>query len=84
LRANRPRLTLYGRRDCHLCEQMHAALEQLRDVSDFELIEVDVDNDAELARRYGNLVPVLTADETLICYYTLSHAALTAYLESFR
>jgi hypothetical protein len=33
---------------------------------------VDVDSDAELARRYGLKVPVLLLDGSVICHYTLN------------
>jgi glutaredoxin len=49
-------LKLYGRRDCHLCEEMARALRR-RGVA-FE--EVDVDGSADLKERYGRFVPVLT------------------------
>ena len=50
------RLKLYGRRQCHLCEEMAQAL-HTRGVA-FE--EIDVDASPELKERYGRFVPVLT------------------------
>ena len=50
------RLKLYGRRHCHLCEEMAQALRE-RGVA-FE--EIDVDSAADLKERYGRVVPVLT------------------------
>ncbi len=49
-------LKLYGRRDCHLCEEMAQALRG-RGVA-FE--EIDVDSFPDLKERYGRFVPVLT------------------------
>lgn len=49
-------LKLYGRRQCHLCEEMAQALRS-RGVA-FE--EIDVDASADLKKRYGLIVPVLT------------------------
>ena len=48
-------LKLYGRRHCHLCEEMAQAL-RARGVA-FD--EIDVDASAELKNRYGLIVPVL-------------------------
>lgn len=52
-------LRLYGRRQCHLCEEMAQAL-RAKGVA-FE--EIDVDGSAELKDRYGRVVPVLTDGE---------------------
>lgn len=58
-----PRLTLYTRHDCHLCEEAHAVLERLRAAGvDFHLEVVDVDRDSLLCERYGLEVPVLLVD----------------------
>ena len=65
-----PRLTLYHRAGCHLCEEMLEGLapwsEQLR------LRLVDVDSGRETQQRYGQLVPVLAGpDGVEICRYFL-------------
>ena len=66
-------LRLYGRRHCHLCEEMAEALRR-RGVA-FE--EVDVDSSAELKERYGRFVPVLAdAQGKELCRYRLNDAAL--------
>ena len=71
------RLTLYGRAYCHLCEDMATALAPLAARYGFSVIEVDVDSDPELERRYGELVPVLLGpDGREICHYHLDVAAL--------
>jgi glutaredoxin len=70
-------LTLYGRRYCHLCEDMERALVPLQGELGFSVEVVDVDNDAALERKYGQLVPVLTGpDGREICHYLLDLQAL--------
>jgi len=59
---SRPRLTLYGKPGCHLCEDARAAVLSLREELDFELEEVDVSLDARLHRVYGERIPVLAID----------------------
>jgi len=72
------RLTLYGRAYCHLCEDMERALERLQHELGFSFEVVDVDRDAELEQRYGELVPVLTGpDGREICHYFLDVEALS-------
>ena len=82
--AGSTRLTLYGRRYCHLCDEMLAALQALQPLHEFEVEVVDVDTDNALAQRYGDHVPVLVHNDTIICHYHLDRGALTAYLAGFR
>ena len=64
---------MYGRRDCHLCEEMADALRRRGVAFD----EVDVDSSAELKERYGRFVPVLAdAAGRQLCRYRLDDAAL--------
>jgi glutaredoxin len=66
-------LKLYGRRHCHLCEEMADALRR-RGMA-FE--EIDVDSSPELKERYGKFVPVLTdAAGRELCRVRLDEAAL--------
>lgn len=51
-----PRLTLFQRDDCHLCDQ---ALDVLASARAPEFDSVWIDDDARLEERYGVRVPVL-------------------------
>jgi glutaredoxin len=74
------KLTVYGRHDCHLCEEMIAALRSMQGRFRFDLQIVDVDGDPEIARRYGEDVPVLTHGERELCRHYLDRAAVTEFL----
>lgn len=78
------RLTLYGRSDCHLCDEMLAALASLRDEFGFAVDVVDVDRDAALEQRFGALVPVLMHAGRELCHYRLETGKVRAYLANFR
>jgi len=78
------RLTLYGRAYCHLCDEMLAALEEMRGDFGFIVDLVDVDRDAALEQRYGTLVPVLTHAGAELCHYHLDTAKVRAYLVKIR
>ena len=74
-------LTLLGRRDCELCEQMHQALVRLGRTVPLPPLEVlDVDGDPQLRRRYGLDVPVLLIDGTLVCRHRLDESELKRLL----
>lgn len=77
-------LTVYGREDCHLCQDMIAALEVFQPEYRFSFRFIDVDEDETLERQYGHLVPVLTGNDEEICHYFLDPDALAAYFGKIR
>lgn len=79
-----PRLTVYSRRYCHLCDDMIAGLRRLQAGNSFEFDTVDVDRDPALERRYGDKVPVLAYGERELCHYRLEPAVITAFLGEVR
>lgn len=78
-------LIVYGREECHLCLEMIAALQELQKRRSFSFSFVDIDDDLDLKKRYGEKVPVLTSlNNQEICHYHLDIAVLDAYLDKFR
>jgi len=59
---------------------MIAGLRELQAGACFELEIIDVDSDAALEVRYGELVPVLAGSEGEICHYHLDVAKVNDYL----
>jgi glutaredoxin len=53
------RVVMYTRQGCHLCEEAWELLEKLRPGFGFELELVDVDGQSDLAKLYGEKVPVV-------------------------
>jgi uncharacterized membrane protein len=52
-------VTLYTRKDCHLCEVVKEDLASLQEVYPHQLVEIDIDLDESLREKYGNTVPVV-------------------------
>jgi uncharacterized membrane protein len=52
-------VTLYTRKDCHLCEQAKADLDSLQDLYPHRLIEIDIDRDPALQKKYLLEIPVV-------------------------
>ena len=73
-------LTLYVRKDCHLCTEMHRELLAFGRRQAFGIDMVDIDADADLVARYGYKVPVLVGENEEICHYFLDEQALAEYL----
>jgi glutaredoxin len=68
--VNATRVVLYGRPDCHLCDDARAALERVRAERPFELVEVDIESDDDLLRRYLERIPVVeVAGEELFEFF---------------
>lgn len=68
-----PGLVALTRQGCGLCDEMLHALAELERVGSIPPVSVvDVDCDAEFARRFGLRVPVLLLDGSVICHYTLN------------
>jgi thiol-disulfide isomerase/thioredoxin len=79
-----PKLTLYGRSYCHLCDEMLAALAPLRSEFGFSLEVIDIDSDPLLEQRFDTLVPVLMHDGAELCHYHLDAGKIRAYLVKIR
>jgi VanZ family protein len=54
-----PRVDLMSRGACHLCEEAEQVMGPILEEMGLTLRKIDVDQDAELARRYGHEVPVV-------------------------
>lgn len=78
-----PKITVFSRSYCHLCDEMLAALEDLRGEFLFDLEVVDIDIERDWQRRYDELVPVVVADGRELCHYFLDEAKLREYLGQF-
>jgi len=77
-----PRLTLYSRAWCHLCEEMHAALEPLTLAFGATVDVIDVDADPALVALYDELVPVLMFEGVELSRYRLDAERVRAALIS--
>jgi thiol-disulfide isomerase/thioredoxin len=79
-------LIVYGREDCHLCQNMILALQDIQERISFNFKVIDIDSDPELIALYGEKIPVLVSPLTnqVICHYFLDVAALDDYLGKFR
>jgi hypothetical protein len=74
-------LVVLSREGCGLCQDMLHALAELERSQAIPAVSVvDVDSDAELARRFGLKVPVLLLDGAAICHYTLNSKELLRLL----
>jgi glutaredoxin len=57
-----PRVTLYGKPGCHLCDDARAVIEQVCAEAGTSYAEVDVTTSSELMERFGEQIPVTFVD----------------------
>jgi hypothetical protein len=75
------RLTVLHRHGCELCDEMIEALQAFGRTQPLPPVDlVDVDSDAQLARRHGLHVPVLLLDGTVVCRHRLDRQELARLL----
>lgn len=58
----KPRVTIYSRQGCHLCEVVEEKVRRAQEEVEFDWAVVDIDADPELKARYGWEIPVVAID----------------------
>jgi len=56
-------VTILSRHDCHLCDVILRIARQVQTETPFTLTRMNVDEQADLAARYGDRVPVVLIDQ---------------------
>jgi hypothetical protein len=74
-------LYLYSRPGCHLCEELHEALEPIVR-GRAEIRHIDVSADQRLERLYGLRIPVLVAGNVELSGYPLDRERVARYLDT--
>jgi len=57
-----PRVTLYSRPGCHLCDDARAVIAEVCAELEEAYVEISIDDDVELQRRFGEEIPVTFVD----------------------
>jgi hypothetical protein len=77
------RLVLYGRPDCHLCDEARAGLEKLlADGASFQLEEVNIESDDSLHSRFLERIPVVELDGEVVSELWLDIDGLRARIDT--
>jgi len=60
-------VTLYGRPECHLCDEARAEIARQREqLPPFELIEIDIDGDEGLLSEFLERIPVIEVEGAIV------------------
>ena len=60
--SDAPRITLYSRAGCHLCDDARVVIARVCDEMGESFLEVDIDSDPDLLDRFGEEIPVTFVD----------------------
>ena len=58
----KPRVIIYSRPGCHLCEEAKQTIQSAQCVNEYTLEEINIETDATLLGRYRYDIPVITID----------------------
>ncbi|MEA2129993.1 MAG: hypothetical protein QOJ85_2884 [Solirubrobacteraceae bacterium] len=75
-----PRLVLYGRAGCHLCDDARAVLERVGE----PFAEVDIETDDALLAAYLERIPVVAVDGEEVFDFFVDEGALRERLDRVR
>ena len=82
--GEQPRITLVGRDGCHLCEDARAVVRKVAADTGVGWVELDVDDDPDLLRQYGEMVPVVLVDGSQHDFYRVDERRLRDALQGRR
>jgi glutaredoxin len=78
--TGQPRVTLYSRPGCHLCEDALAVIERVCAELGEHWAEVDITTDEELERRFREEIPVTFVDGAQHDFWRVDEQRLRAAL----
>lgn len=67
---------VYYRDGCHLCEQVVASLFRLQKELNYEIQQINIDDDGYLQQKYNADVPVVSYQGEVIFYHFFDEVAL--------
>jgi glutaredoxin len=69
-----PVVTMYSRRNCHLCEVAKEVVESAKNEAEFNFEVVFIDGDVDLEKEYGEEVPVTLINGKRHDYFRVDRA----------
>lgn len=73
-------VTLVTRAGCHLCDNARETIAAVAAQYEFELAVLDVDSSPDLLAKYGDHVPVVLVDGSLVAYWFVTSEVLAKAL----
>ena len=77
---SQPRVTLYSRPGCHLCDAAREVVARVCDDLGERWVEVDIESDSDLEDRFGEEIPVTFVDGRQHDFWRVDETRLRAAL----
>ncbi|MEI8102149.1 MAG: glutaredoxin family protein [Chlorobium sp.] len=75
------RVTLFGKKECCLCDQALELIEKVQRSCPFELEKIDISGDPALQAEFGLKIPVVVVDGVPAFKYRVNENRLRALLQ---
>ena len=76
------KVTIYGKKECCLCDEAMEVLLKVRASLPFELEKTDISSDPELMAEFGLKIPVVFVDGVFAFKYRVNENRLKALLSA--
>jgi glutaredoxin len=76
------KVTIYSKKECHLCEEAHGVLEKVAARYPFEIEEVDIESDPDLYEKYKYEIPVVFLEGQKLFKFRVDEKQLIRALRS--
>ncbi|MCX9013077.1 MAG: glutaredoxin family protein [Candidatus Methanoperedens sp.] len=73
-------ITIYSKKDCHLCDIARETLLKVRQELPFSLTEIDIEGDVKAFEKYKYLIPVIEIDGEKTFNYSIDETELKKVL----
>ncbi len=74
------KITIYSKKECHLCDNAKGILQKMQREFPFSLAEIDIEKNSELFKKYKHLIPVIEIDGEIAFNYKINEAELRKLL----
>ena len=78
--TTRHKVTIYGKKECCLCDQALAVLAKVSVSVPFDLEKIDISGNPELLAEFGMKIPVIFVDGVPMFNYRINENRLRALL----
>jgi glutaredoxin len=79
-----PRITLYTKPGCHLCDDAKTVIERISTQTGAGWIDIDIASDPDLMDQYGEMIPVILVDGRMHGYWRVEEDRLLRDLDNRR
>ncbi len=75
-------IEIFGKKDCHLCEEAEEVLHRIQADYDFHINHIDITQNEELFKKYGEEIPVIFLNGEKIFKYKIDEQQLINILNN--